>query len=67
MIAYFVGAVFISVFSTSANTIMQCFLVDLDLSEQEGREGGKHRPPALEGFLYLAKRDDSFKKKNNMA
>lgn len=66
MIAYFVGAVFISVFSTSANTILQCFLVDLDLSEQEGRSGAKHRPPALESFVYIAKRDDSFGNKNKV-
>lgn len=33
MISYVVGAVFVSVFSTSANTILQCFLVDTDISE----------------------------------
>lgn len=32
MIAYVVSAVFISVFSTSSNTILQCFLADLDIS-----------------------------------
>lgn len=32
MIAYVVGAVFISVYSISADTILQCFLVDTDIS-----------------------------------
>ncbi|CDW78517.1 UNKNOWN [Stylonychia lemnae] len=66
LIAYFVGAVFISVFATSSNTILQCFLVDLDISQQQGREGASHRPPALESFVYIAKKDGSFANKNQM-
>ena len=55
MIAYTVSAIFISVFSTSSNTILQCFLADLDINDQKGRgEGASHRPPALESFVYLA-------------
>ena len=57
MLSYVVGAVFVSVFSTSSNTILQCFLVDEDISNQQGRQGAHHRPPALEGFIYLAQKD----------
>jgi choline transporter-like protein 2/4/5 len=58
MVSYTVGAVFVSVFSVSSNTILQCFLVDTDISEQEGREGGaKHRPESLEAFVYVSKKD----------
>lgn len=32
MMSYFVGSVFVSVFSTASNTILQCFLVDQDIS-----------------------------------
>lgn len=59
MIAYVVGAVFISVYSISADTILQCFLVDTDISMQQGREEAHHRPEALEGFIYLVKKDPS--------
>eukprot|EP00347_Sterkiella_histriomuscorum_P005869 403354968 len=65
MISYVVGAVFISVFSTTSNTILQCFLVDLDISQQQGREGGRHRPPALESFVYIAKKDTNFPSKKD--
>ena len=34
LIAYVVGAVFISVYSTSTDAILQCFLVDTDIAEQ---------------------------------
>ena len=54
MIAYVIGAIFISVFSTSSNTILQCFLVDTDISQQKGREAALHRPPSLEAFIYLS-------------
>ena len=57
MIAYVVGAVFISVYSISADTILQCFLVDTDISIQQGREEAHHRPEALEGFIYLIKKE----------
>lgn len=58
-ISYVVGAVFISVYSISADTILQCFLVDTDISEKQGRNEAHHRPEALEGFIYLIKKDDN--------
>ena len=54
IIAYTVAAVFISLYGISSNTILQCFLVDVDISEQAGKQGGTHRPPALEKFVYIA-------------
>lgn len=59
MLAYVVGAVFISVYSISADTILQCFLVDLDISQQQGREEAHHRPEALEGFIYMVTKEPS--------
>ena len=57
MIAYTISAIFISVFSTSANAILQCFLVDYDIALQEGREEAKHRPDSLEEFLSICKKE----------
>jgi len=59
-ISYTVGAVFISVFSVSSNAILQCFLIDTDISEQEGREGAKHRPESLYNFIRLSKKGDKY-------
>jgi len=33
MVGFIVGSVFVSVYSTSSNTILQCYLVDLDVAE----------------------------------
>lgn len=55
--ALVLSSIFISVYSTAANTILQCFLVDLDIADQEGREGGKNRTESLEPFLRLAKKE----------
>lgn len=55
--AYMISSVFISVFSTAANTILQCFLVDTDISEQNGHGEAMHRPESLEGFVYKIKKE----------
>jgi choline transporter-like protein 2/4/5 len=57
VIAYTIAAVFISLYGISSNAILQCFLVDVDISEQDGKQGGSHRPPALEKFVYIAAKD----------
>jgi len=59
VMAMVISGVYLSTFTISANTILQCFLVDYDLALQEGIEGAKHRPPALEGFLYLIDKQGS--------
>ena len=33
MISYVIGAIFVSVFSTASNTILYCFLVDMDIGD----------------------------------
>lgn len=63
MISYVIGAIFVSTFSTSSNTILYCFLVDMDVGETQGRKGALHRPPSLEKFIYIAKKDDDTSKK----
>ena len=45
-LAYFIAAIFISIFDASANTILQCYLIDLDISRQSDLEP-KHVPPTL--------------------
>lgn len=63
-IAYVVGTIFVSVFSISANTIMQCFLVDTEVGGDS--HGAKNRPAALESYIYLAeKKESSDYDKNN--
>jgi len=62
MSAYVISSIFVSVYSISSNAILQCFLVDLDISKQEGREVPKHRPESLEAFLYISKTNKEAKK-----
>ncbi len=64
LLSYTIASFFVSVYSISSNTILQCFLVDIDISEQEGRSGGKHRPPALEKFVYISSKDNEFKRES---
>ncbi len=49
-IAYLISSVFISVFSFSATTILHCFIVDSELSTQNGRSNA-HTPQSLRPFL----------------
>ena len=48
--SYGIASVFISVFDVSANTILQCYLIDLDIAKQHNLEP-THVPPTLEKFL----------------
>ncbi len=50
--AYFVACKFISIFDTSANTILQCYLFDLDLAKHHNLEM-RHVPASLQKFLNL--------------
>ena len=45
-----VGAIFLSLFSFSLDTILLCFLVDESWAEHNKRDSGKHRPPELKDF-----------------
>jgi len=46
ILAYYVSNLFLSVFSFSADTILQCFLVDEELKRPES-----NRPPSLNKFI----------------
>lgn len=51
MSSYLTTAIFISVFHTSATTILQCFLLDREISLQKGHFNMDHVPEALRKFL----------------
>lgn len=46
ILAYYISNLFLSVFSFSADTILQCFLVDEELKRPES-----NRPPSLNKFI----------------
>lgn len=50
LFAYVVAAIFIGIFEVSANTILQCFLIDLDIAKQNNLDP-KHVPERLAKFL----------------
>ena len=50
VIGYILASIFISVFDASSNTILQCYLVDKDISRQSNLESS-HVPPTLAKFL----------------
>lgn len=51
LFGYLSGAIFVSVFETSSNTILQCFLVDFDIARQTGHLEQSHIPDGLDKFL----------------
>lgn len=51
MSSYLTTAIFISVFHTSATTILQCFLVDREIALHRGHFNIDHVPEALRRFL----------------
>jgi hypothetical protein len=51
-IAYLLASVFLSVFSFSATTILQCFIIDQELSTKAGRSA-QHTPDSLKEFLEI--------------
>lgn len=53
LFSYTVSAIFMSIFSVGANTILQCFLVDRDIAEQRNEVEAMmtHVPEALKKFL----------------
>ena len=62
-IAYLLASVFLSVFSFSATTILQCFLIDQELSAKAGRSA-QHTPDSLKEFLEI---NDAAAAKNGSA
>lgn len=60
LFSYFVACKFISIFETSANTILQCYLYDLDISKHHGLDL-KHVPPTLLKFLAIHGEENGMK------
>jgi choline transporter-like protein 2/4/5 len=48
-ISYIVSCLYFGIYSIAASAILQCFLLDLELSKSDGKEGayGEHRPKEL--------------------
>ena len=57
LIAFGICTVFFDVFSIAGNTIMQCFILDSEISNAMGRGSAGHQPPALRKFIKQVKRD----------
>jgi hypothetical protein len=54
IIAFLIGALFMSIFGFASDTILQCFLLDEELGEQgKGRPAG-NRPPLMNDFIAKA-------------
>lgn len=47
IMAYAVCSVFFNVFSMAGSTILQCFILDCEISNATGRGSAGHQPPAL--------------------
>ena len=62
--SYFIAAIFVSIFDASANTILQCYLIDLDIARQSNLEP-THVPPTLQAHLGLMANEDEDDRKAN--
>lgn len=59
LISYMISAVFIGIFDASANTILQCYLMDIDMCRQKNIVDSKHIPPTLLKFFKAYNLDNS--------
>jgi hypothetical protein len=55
IITYAICTVFFDVFSVAGNTILQCFILDKEISNASGRGSAGHQPPALRKFIKQVK------------
>lgn len=55
VISYIVASIFMGLFSIAQNSIVQCFLTDVEISKGQGGDGtdGKHRPKELDHLVRL--------------
>ena len=51
VIGYFIGSVFMSVYSFAMDTILQCFLLDEELCEMGANRTPDNRPAEMDGFV----------------
>ena len=51
LLSYLISHIFIAIFDVSANTILQCYLMDKEIASQQGVEDPDHIPPTLAKFF----------------
>jgi len=51
LLSYLIGSVFMAVFDVSANTILQCYLLDKEIAAQSGLPDPDHIPPTMDKFF----------------
>ena len=51
ILAYSISSIFMSVFSVAANTILQCFILDMEIAQVKHDGGADHQPASLQGFI----------------
>jgi len=60
IVGYLIGSIFLSIFSFSTDTILQCFLLDEELASQGKSRPSGNRPPTMDGFVTeIEKKKDS--------
>ncbi len=54
LISYVISSVFMALFSIASNSLVQCFLTDVELSRNNGGDGtdGRRRPKELDHLVY---------------
>jgi hypothetical protein len=51
---YLIGALFMSVYSFASDTVLQCFLLDEELSSEGKARPESNRPPIMNEFISKA-------------
>lgn len=51
LLSWMIASTFIAVFDVSANTILQCYLMDKEIAAQQGVEDPDHIPPTMAKFF----------------
>ena len=51
LLSYMIASVFIAIFDVSANTILQCYLMDKEIASQSGLADPDHIPPTMSNFF----------------
>ena len=54
MLSYLIASTFIAVFDVSANTILQCYLLDKEVAAQQGMSDPDPIPPTMTKFFGSA-------------
>ena len=58
LVSYIIATIFMTVFGITSNSLLQCFLTDVELSRAKGHDDfGKHRPKELEELVTKLKKN----------